>query len=109
MSYMFEECSSLLSLPDISKWNINNVTDMSEMFNRCSSLSSAFNFDKICEKKSFSSLPENSEIFVKTITGKTIVIYYLYDDTIQNIKNKIKIKEDIPSELQLLFFKKKQL
>ena len=28
---MFSECSTLSSLPDISKWNINNVTDMSAM------------------------------------------------------------------------------
>jgi len=32
MSYLFYECSSLLSLPDISKWNTKNVTDMSWMF-----------------------------------------------------------------------------
>ena len=31
MSFMFYECSSLSSLPDISKWNINNVTNMSGM------------------------------------------------------------------------------
>ena len=37
------------------------------------------------------------------------MIYYLYDDTIKNIKNKIKIKENIPSELQLLFFNGQQL
>ena len=29
MSYMFSNCRSLSSLPDISKWNTNNVTDMS--------------------------------------------------------------------------------
>ena len=29
MSYMFVNCSSLLSLPDISKWNTNNVNYMS--------------------------------------------------------------------------------
>ena len=40
MSYMFYNCSSLLLLPDISKWNTNNVTDMSYMFYNCSSLSS---------------------------------------------------------------------
>ena len=38
MSCMFGECSSLLSLPDISKWNTNNATNMSCMFNECSSL-----------------------------------------------------------------------
>ena len=37
---MFYECSSLSSLPDISKWNTNNVTDMSYIFFWCSSLSS---------------------------------------------------------------------
>ena len=40
MSDMFCGCSSLSSLPDISNWNTNNVTDMSSMFNGCSSLSS---------------------------------------------------------------------
>jgi len=32
MSYMFNGCSLLLSLPDISKWNINNATNMNGMF-----------------------------------------------------------------------------
>ena len=40
MSYMFSGCSSLSSLPDISKWNTNNVTNMNSMFYKCSSLSS---------------------------------------------------------------------
>ena len=40
MSYMFDGCSSLSSLLDISKWNTNNVNDMSYMFYECSSLSS---------------------------------------------------------------------
>ena len=38
MSCMFLECSSLLSLPDISKWNTNNVTDIRYMFSRCHNL-----------------------------------------------------------------------
>ena len=37
MGYMFEGCSSLLSLPDISKWNITNVNDIKYMFSGCSS------------------------------------------------------------------------
>ena len=40
MSNIFCGCKSLLSLPDISKWNTNNVNDMMGMFNFCSSLSS---------------------------------------------------------------------
>ena len=32
MIFMFSRCTSLASLPDISKWNTNNITDMSDMF-----------------------------------------------------------------------------
>ena len=37
---MFDGCYALISLPDISKWNTNNVTNMSYMFYGCSSLES---------------------------------------------------------------------
>jgi len=37
MSNIFNGCESLSSLTDISKWNINNVTNMSFMFDGCSS------------------------------------------------------------------------
>ena len=40
MSYIFYECSSLSSLPDISNWDTKNVTDMIYMFRGCSSLNS---------------------------------------------------------------------
>ena len=38
MSYMFSECSSLISLPDISEWDTSNINDMSHIFENCSSL-----------------------------------------------------------------------
>ena len=37
---MFYNCSSLDSLPDISKWDTKNVTDMNDMLSGCSSLKS---------------------------------------------------------------------
>ena len=37
---LFNGCSLLESLPDISKWNINNVTNISSLFRNCSSLKS---------------------------------------------------------------------
>ena len=40
MSYMFDGCESLFSLPDISKWKACNVNNMCSMFDRCKSLSS---------------------------------------------------------------------
>ena len=39
-SYMFDNCISLLSIPNISKWNTNRVKDMSNMFYSCNSISS---------------------------------------------------------------------
>ena len=38
MSYMFDGCSPLISLSDISNWNTNNVIYMNNMFDKCSSL-----------------------------------------------------------------------
>ena len=37
-SYMFNNCKSLISLPDISKWNTSNIINMSNMFAGCVSL-----------------------------------------------------------------------
>ena len=38
MSKLFYQCSSLISLPDISKWHVNNITNMGYLFYGCSSL-----------------------------------------------------------------------
>ena len=35
---MFGNCNLLISLPDISKWDISNITTMGGMFGGCSSL-----------------------------------------------------------------------
>ena len=40
MSGMFRDCKSLESLPDISKWNVENVIHMQNMFRGCVSLTS---------------------------------------------------------------------
>ena len=42
MHGLFYNCFSLISIPDISKWNTNNVIDMSELFYNCSSLISLY-------------------------------------------------------------------
>ena len=39
MEYMLSDCSSLLKLPNISKWNTSIVNKMSFMFYGCTSLS----------------------------------------------------------------------
>ena len=38
MDYMFHGCTSLKALPDLSKWNTNNVTNMDYMFSECTFL-----------------------------------------------------------------------
>ena len=40
MSDLFNGCSSLSTLPDISKWNLDKCTDISSLFKYCSKLTS---------------------------------------------------------------------
>ena len=56
MESVFYECSSLISLPNISKWNTNKVNNMNFMFKGCSKLDSlpdlsSWNLERVKEKK----------------------------------------------------------
>ena len=78
MNFMFYGCSSLISLPDIAKWDTKNVTSMSSMFSGCSSLISLPDISK---------WDTNNAIYIKSMFEGCSSLKLLPDISKCNLEN----------------------
>jgi len=91
MSYMFYECSSLLSIVNFSKWKTNNVNNTSYMFYGCSSIIDLSDISTLITDK----VTDISYMFFGCISLK-----YLPDINKWNLKN-VKNKEYILANINV--------
>ena len=72
---MFYNCTGLSNLPDISKWNTNNVNNMSNMFYKCTSLSTLPDLSKWNTKK----VNDMSDMFYYCNKIKSYIVQNIYE------------------------------
>ena len=87
MSHMFDECETLLELPDIYKWDTSFVIDMSYLFYGCTSLNyisdfSVWNLSKVqnlnslfCNCSSLKSIPDISKWNLSSVKNMNGMFY----------------------------------
>ena len=85
MRGLFDGCTSLYSLPDISEWKTGNVTDMSYMFYGCRNLYSFQNNSKDKIISNFEEIDEFLESNIKNPENKENQIKYPIQKSIKKI------------------------
>ena len=85
-SYMFKNCTALIALPDLGKWDINKISIMGGMFLECSNL---IHISNNISKWNTSNLVSILEMFAKCIN-----LMYLPEISKWNTHN-LKIMEDL--------------
>ena len=113
MSYIFHECTFLLSLEDVSKWDISRVNDMSHSFHGCSSLHnipadiSQWNTSKVTDMSylfyfctSLDKIPDSIQDWnLSKVTNMNYMFYGCPIDSMPDIDTtKVNSKEQIISE-----------
>lgn len=61
------------------------------------------------EKKTTIDIEPSLQVFVKTLTGKTITLEISPQNSIEDVKTKIEQREGVPTEIQRLIFAEKHL
>ena len=69
MKFMFYNCSSLTSFPDITKWKINTIhkIDFTSMFDGCNSLNNKPDISYLIKSITGYSYWENNNTFIRII------------------------------------------
>ena len=112
MSCMFQSCEQLLALPDIHKWNTENITHMSNLFNGCNMTNlpdiskwdtrNVTHLNGIFSHLKMSNLPDISKWNTKSLTNIRGMFYY--SDKLNSIPDISEWNTSKVTDFKMIFF-----